>query len=439
MGSLLITPFSCTNTNQLLNFNMKVFATLATVLGASTATPLFQNQLHGSDDMRLNQHSMHSVMKPSMGMSMESRMSPHDNVDRHMDLNRDMSNMRNIYRDNQNMGSNMIGQEMKPNMMGRNMMGQEMRSNMRDMHRQNQAIVPNQYMVKDDFGNYVYSYNDQQSEKSEEGNAQSIKGQYAYIMANGVKRRVEYIADNNGFHIIRDNADPARIKRSTEPDLLQTRMTSVMGSASLRDDARDMYRMSNIMGRDMTSNMDRNMREQQMYSNTMGRESLNHNMIAQDTMGRNMMGQDTMGRNLVGQDTMGRNLMGRNIYRVMSNRGMISDISNMMGQQMNSNIMGRDMTMKSRNMMGQDRNSQMMGHKMLGQQEMTPNTMYNNMIGQDTIEMSNNRMSSNMMNNRGMSSEMMNSHSNNGLLGQRMVQKMELERAPETYTSTRFF
>merc|ERR1712002_988329 len=101
-------------------------------------------------------------------------------------------------------------------------------------------------------------------------------------MANGVKRRVEYVADNNGFHV-RDNADPARIKRSTEPDLLQTRMTSVMDSASLRDDARDMYRMSNIMGRDMTSNMDRNMKEQQMHSN--------------------MMGQDTMGRNIIGQDS----------------------------------------------------------------------------------------------------------------------------------------
>merc|ERR1712029_366591 len=227
-----------------------------------------------------NQHSMQSVMKPSMGMSMESRMSPRDNVD--MDMNRDMSNMRNIYRDNQDMGSNMLSQEMKPNMIGRNMMGQEMRSNMRDMHRQNQAIVPKQYMVKDDFGNYIYSYNDQQSEKSEEGNAQSIKGQYAYIMANGVKRRVEYIADNNGFHIIRDNADPARIKRSTEPDLLQTRMTSVMDSSSLRDDASNMYRMSNMMGRDMTSSMDRNLMEQQRYSNMMGRDSFNRNILGQD-------------------------------------------------------------------------------------------------------------------------------------------------------------
>jgi len=387
--------------------------------------------------MRLNQHSMHSVMKPSMGMSMESRLSQHDNVDRRMDKNHQLSDMRNMYRDNQDMTSNM---------MDHNMMGQQMGSN---TQRQNQAIAPNQYMVKDDFGNYAYSYIDQQSEKSEEGNAQSIKGQYAYIMANGVKRRVEYVADNNGFHIIRDNADPARIKRSTEPDLLQTRMTSVMDSASLKDDARDMYRMSNILGHDMTSNMDRNMREPHMYSNMMGRDSLNRNMIGQDTMGRNMMGQDsmgrnmmgqdTMGRNMIGQDTMGRNMMGRNIYSVMSNRGMTSDVSNMIGQQRNSIMMGRDMTMMSRNMMGQDRNSQMMGQNMLGHKEMTPNTMYSNVIGQDRMDISNNRMSSNIMNNREMPSEMMNFHSNSGLMGQRMMQKMEIEHVPETYTSTRFF
>jgi len=435
---------------------MKVFATLATVLGASTATPLFQNQLHGSNDMRLNQLSMHSVMKPSMGMSME--MSQHDNSDRRMDMKHEMSNMRDMYRDNQDMGSNK---------MDHHIMGQEMSSNMRDMHRQNQASLvkgftaPNQYFVKDDFGNYVYSYNDQQSEKSEEGNAQSIKGQYAYIMSNGVKRRVEYIADNNGFHIIRDNADPARIKRSTEPDLLQARMTSMIDSSSLRDDARDMYRMSNVMGRDMPSKMDRNLMgmDQQRYSNMMGRDSLNRNMMGQDTMehnmmgqdimgrkmmgqdtmGRNMMGQDIMGRNMMGQDTMGRNMMGRNIYNIMSNRGITSDVSNMMGQQMNSNMMGRDMTMMSRNMMGQDRNSEMMGRNMLGQQDMTPNTMYTNMIGQDMMDKTNNRMSSNMINSRGMTSDMMNAHSNNGLMGQRMMQKMEIEHVPEIYTSTRFF
>merc|ERR1712029_815249 len=303
--------------------------------------------------------------------------------------------MRNMYRDNQDLTSNMTGQQMG--------------SNMRDMHRQNQAIAPNQYMVKDDFGNYAYSYNDQQSEKSEEGNAESIKGQYAYIMSNGVKRRVEYIADNNGFHVIRDNADPARIKRSTEPDL-RTRITSVMDSSSLRDDASDMYRISNMMGPDMTSNMERNLMEQQIYSNIMGRDSLNRNIMGHDTMGLNMMGQDPMGRNMMGQDAMRHNMMGRNIYNIMSNRGMTSDFSNMMGQQMNSNMMGRDMTMNkmSRNMMGQDR--------------------------MDKLDMSNN-----MMNSRGMSSDMMNSYSNNGIMGQRMMQKMEIERVPETYTSSRLF
>merc|ERR1712029_1129120 len=203
--------------------------------------------------------------------------------------------MRNMYRDNQDLTSNMTGQQMG--------------SNMRDMHRQNQAIAPNQYMVKDDFGNYAYSYNDQQSEKSGEGNSQSIKGQYAYIMANGVKRRVEYVADNNGFHV-RDNADPARIKRSTEPDLLQTRMTSMMDFSSLKDDAHDTHRMSNVMGRNTPSNMDQNLMgmEQQRYLN----------MIGQDSFNRDMMGQDTIGRKIMSQDTMGHNMMGRNIYNIMS-------------------------------------------------------------------------------------------------------------------------
>jgi len=406
---------------------MKVFATLATVLGASTATPLFQNQLHGSNDMRLNQHSMHSVMKPSMGVSMESQISQRDNVYGRMDMNHQKSGMLNMYRDNQEMGSNLMGQELSSN-------------------RRDQAMgvnTPNQYFVTDDFGNYVYSYNDQQSEKSEQGNAQSIKGHYAYIMSNGVKRRVEYIADNDGFHIIKDNADPARIKRSSEPALLQTRMTSMMDSSSLRDAAQDMYRMTDVMGRDIPSNMNRNMMgmEQQRYSNIMGRDSLNRNIMGQDTMGRNMIGQDIMGRNMMGQDNLGHNMMGqdamgRNIYNVMSNRGMTADVSNMISQQMKPSMMGRDMTMNvmSRNMMGQDRNSEMMGRNMLGHQEMTPNTMYSNMM-----DRSNNQMSSNMINSRGMSSDQVNAHSNNGVIGQRMMQRMEIERVPETYTSTRFF
>merc|ERR1719391_903382 len=218
------------------------------------------------------------------------------------------------------MHHNMMGQRLDSDMMG-----QDMRSSVNNMHSQSQAFGPNQYFVKDDFGNYVYSYNDQQSEKSEENNGEFTKGHYAYIMSNGVKRRVDYIADDNGFHIIRDNADPARIKRqdqaarvkrqdqaarikrSSEPDFFK--MTSVMDSSSLRDPARDMYRMSS-MGRGMSSQIDRNMAgmDQQRYS------MMDRNLMGQDSMGRQMMGQDSMGHNMMGRDNMmDRNMMDRNM------------------------------------------------------------------------------------------------------------------------------
>jgi len=417
---------------------MKVFATLATILGASTATPLFQNQLQVLNDMRINHHSMKNVMKPSMGMSMESQMSQRGSSDRRMDMNHQMSTIRDMYRDNQDVRSDKMTQEMRSNMMS-----QEKSLNMRGMDQQSQDFGPNQYFVKDDFGNYVYSYNDQQSEKSEEGNNQAIKGQYTYIMSNGVKRRVEYLADNNGFHIIRDNADPARIKRSVQPDLVQTRMTSVMDSSSLRDDTLDLYRMANMMVPRMSSKVDRNMMdaEQQRYSNMIGRNTMDQNimgnsMMHRNAIGHNIMDQNTMGHNKMDQNTMGLNMMGGKIYKIMSNRGMNSDLSNLMDlkpkimrQDMNMNIMGGKIN-------GQDMTSQMMAGNMLGQQRMTPNMMYSNMMGQD---MSNNQMTSIMMNSHALPTYMLNSHSSNGLTGQHMMQKMDLEQAPETFISTRLF
>merc|ERR1711992_168002 len=73
------------------------------------------------------------------------------------------------------------------------------------------------------------------------------KGHFANIMADGKMRRVDYIADNQGFHILRDTADKTGryIKREAEaeplvqPDLIRTRMTSYMDSSSLRDDGKD--------------------------------------------------------------------------------------------------------------------------------------------------------------------------------------------------------
>merc|ERR1712111_133252 len=120
-------------------------------------------------------------------------------------------------------------------------------------------------------------------------------------MSNGQKRRVDYIADNQGFHIIRDDADNAgRFKRSVEPDLIQTKMTSYMDSTSLRDDSRDMHRrkMSPNSMMQRNNQMGRNM----YMNNDMSSQMVNRNMMGQDMMNRNMMGQDMMNRNMMGQD-----------------------------------------------------------------------------------------------------------------------------------------
>merc|ERR1719369_1227215 len=133
------------------------------------------------------------------------------------------------------------------------------------------------------------------------------------------------------------------------------------------------------------------------------------NMMTQDVMERNMND-----RNMMGQDTMGHSMLEQNMYNIMSDRGLTSDVSNMMGQDRISN----------------------MGRNMMGHQEMTPNRLYSNMLGRD-MHMSNNQMSSNMMNR--LPSEMrgrMDSYATEGLMGQHMMQKMEIEHIPETYTST---
>merc|ERR1711997_482085 len=83
-----------------------------------------------------------------------------------------------------------------------------------NMYSTDQAMGPNQYFLQDKFGNYAYAYANQNSEKMEEGDQNSVKGHYAYIMSNGQKRRVDYIADNQGFHVIRDDAVNDRLKRS---------------------------------------------------------------------------------------------------------------------------------------------------------------------------------------------------------------------------------
>merc|ERR1712066_409574 len=209
---------------------------------------------------------------------------------------------------------------------------------------------------------------------------------------------------------------------------------SVMDSSSLRDDALNMLRMSNMMGTNQLKYS--NMKGSNiMDQNSMGGHMMDRSMVGQETMGRKMIGHNSMDRDIrehtiMGQETMGHdmmkgNMMGPNVYNIMSNRGMTVDAINMMTgklmgkQQMNSKITDQDLS------------SNIMNLNMLGQREMVPKMMYRSMMDQ-----ANNRMSANM-NGRGMSSTMMNS--NNGLMGQRMMQKMKIERIPEAHTSTTFF
>merc|ERR1719249_284943 len=162
----------------------------------------------------------------------------------------------------------------------------------RTMYRDDQAMGPSQYFLLNKFGNYAYAYANQNSEKMEEGDQNSIKGHYAYIMSNGQKRRVDYIADNQGFHVIRDDADNAgRFKRSVEPDLIQTKMTSYMDSSSLRDDSRNqMMTPNNMMHMNRMGMMDNQM-GRNMYRNTMN-NGMTSQMVNRNMMNQNMMGQD---------------------------------------------------------------------------------------------------------------------------------------------------
>merc|ERR1719249_388450 len=103
--------------------------------------------------------------------------------------------------------------------------------------------------------------------------------------------------------------------------------------SSLREDGSNMLRMSNMMGTERDINMMG--MDQQRYSNIM----MGRNMMGQESMGHNLLGQETMGRNMMRQGNMRQNMMGRNIYNIMSNRGMTADMSNMMGQRKTLDVM----------------------------------------------------------------------------------------------------
>merc|ERR1712157_349430 len=289
-------------------------------------------------------------------------------------------------------------------------------------------MAPKQFFMQDDFGNYHYGYATQDSERSEESNGQTVKGHYTYIMADGQKRRVDYIADNQGFHILRDDADITnRIKReaeaAVEPDLIRTRMTAVMDSTSLMDDNQDMYSANNMMGRDMTS------MNNMMHGNRLNNQRSSNMYRSSDLMnlGSNLMGSD-MSTNMMGHN-IGKTMIGQNMYSKMMGRDMENTLmgghgmsSSMMGRDMSSNVMDKSMMGRQNmytNMMGRDMSSNMMGHN-----------IYNNMMGRDmTSNMNGVDMTSNMV-GQDMGSRMMGRDMNRMSPVNMMSQRMQIEQVP---------
>merc|ERR1711944_185209 len=146
-----------------------------------------------------------------------------DQMDRHMGMDRQMSNMGMDGRMNSmDMDGRMdsMDRHMSSNMRSNNMMGMDRQMYNND---QQQQFGIDQYYKRDDFGNYAYGYANGNSEKYEVGNPQGgVKGYYTYVDSNNLNRRVEYIADDQGFRIIKEDGE--RFKREAEPEPNMMRM-----------------------------------------------------------------------------------------------------------------------------------------------------------------------------------------------------------------------
>jgi len=361
---------------------MKVFATLATVLGVTSAAPTqlgfgrqdgFRNMNNNKQmsNMEMSGRQMSDRQMSQMGMSarqysgmdMDRQMSMDNRrMDMGMDRRMDMGMDRRMDMDRQmNMG---MDRRMD---MDRQMSGMRMGDRQMSMYNNDQNMGIDQYYKRDDFGNYAYGYANGNSEKYEVGNPQGgVKGHYMYVDSNGMNRRVEYIADDQGFRIIGKEGE--RFKREADADM---RMTSYMDSSMMDD---DMYQMERAMRRNGMS-MNRRMFDRQMFDRDMSRDNM---MYRNDMMDRREM-------------QMNRN-----------------------------NMMDRDMQMnRNNNMMDRD----MMNMRQMSDRQMSPNMMTNNRYF-DMYDMSMPQM-----------------RMDDGILGERntMSQRMEIERIPDNRVSYLLF
>merc|ERR1719493_167064 len=272
------------------------------------------------------------------------------------------------------------------------------------------------FYKQDDFGNFAYGYNSGNSEQFVMGNPEEgVKGHYTYVDGNGLNRRVEYVADNEGFRIIKDSdRSGMRFRREAEAEPAMT-MTSVMDSSLMRNDDHQIQR-----------------------SSLMPTMSMYRNMMASDR--HNMNNQMSYPMNI----NMNNMLDGRHQQSMSSDRHM-SDMRmsdrQMSDRQMYRNIMMGDNMMNNRNMMMQEdsmRNNMMNNRNMMMQEDNMRNNMMSNVMNHNIYNLDSMNMDNMNMNNM----QMRNMENlDDGLLHERntMAQRMEVERIPENAMTYFYF
>merc|ERR1712226_664492 len=310
-------------------------------LGVSSAAPTMQQQHNNMAGYHNMENNMNNQMVSSMN---NNRMSMN---------NRQMNSFDNIMSGKQRMSAGANRQMYSNNMMNNNNMmpndrhmNNQMPSNMRDMHNRNsmsmysnnmnnrhqntmkkQMTMKQTFVVEDrpafykqdDFGNFAYGYNSGNSEQFVMGNPEKgVKGHYTYVDGNGLNRRVEYVADNEGFRIIKDSdRSGMRFRREAEPAM---RMTSVMDSSLMRNDDHQMQRSALMPSMSMYRNMmasDRHNMNNQM-SHPM---NINMNNMLDGRHQQSMSSDRHMYRNIM----MGDNRMDN----MMNNRNIMMQEDNM--------------------------------------------------------------------------------------------------------------
>merc|ERR1719312_1685631 len=259
---------------------------------------------------------------------------------------------------------------------------------------QGKEEVSQQYHSQDEFGNYSYGYANNNSEKQEVGNTRSgqVKGHYTYVDGAGRNRRVDYVADNNGFRAAGDGinkikreaeaepeAEPeAKAEAEPEADPKMVQMTSYVNNNGKQEGIKmSSYMTDNTMHQQQQPSMRMSsmMRPSSMmtYTNDMSSSAMSNPMVY---MSMNAPGGATL--------TASRMTNNNNMYNMQQQRNHQMDNMRMMDS-MRMDNMGMDNMRMDRNDIMMRRNNMLN----MGRNDMRMNTMAMN--NRDMYRMMNHR------------------------------------------------